>query len=77
MMKENIIKIYEKSFVDNWELPALTDYNTRQTMTYGDFACQIARLHLFYERCGIKQGDKVALIGKNTRCLSARLPMAR
>ena len=65
-MKENIIKIYEKSFVDNWELPALTDYNTRQTMTYGDFACQIARLHLFYERCGIKQGDKVALIGKNT-----------
>ena len=66
MMKENIIKIYEKSFVDNWELPALTDYNTRQTMTYGDFACQIARLHLFYERCGIKQGDKVALIGKNT-----------
>ncbi|MBQ9466003.1 MAG: AMP-binding protein [Muribaculaceae bacterium] len=66
MMKENIIKIYEKSFVDNWELPALTDYSTRQRMTYGDFACQIARLHLFYERCGIKQGDKVALIGKNT-----------
>ena len=66
MMKENIIKIYERSFVDNWDLPALTDYNARLTLTYGDFARDIARIHLLYDQCGIKQGDKVALIGKNT-----------
>ena len=66
MMKENTIKIFENSFRNNWELPALSDYNTKQTLTYGDFAEQIARLHLIYKKCGIMPGDRVALIGKNT-----------
>ena len=66
MLKENIIKLYEKSFIDNWELPALSDYNDGTSLTYGGFAREIAKLHLFYEACGIKAGDKVALIGKNT-----------
>lgn len=66
MMKENTIKIFEESFRNNWELPALSDYNTKQTLTYGDFAEQIARLHIIYKECGIKPGDRVALIGKNT-----------
>ena len=38
MIKENIIKIYEESFKENWNLPALTDYTEKKTMTYGDFA---------------------------------------
>ena len=66
MLKENTIKIYEKSFVDNWDLPALSDYNAKTTLTYGEFARAVARLHLLYKLCGIKPGDKVALIGKNT-----------
>ena len=66
MMKENTIKIFEESFRNNWDLPALSDYNTKQTLTYGDFAKQIARLHIIYNKCGIKPGDRVALIGKNT-----------
>lgn len=66
MMKENTIKIFEESFRNNWDLPALSDYNSKQTLTYGDFAEQIARLHIIYKECGIKPGDRVALIGKNT-----------
>ena len=66
MMKENTIKIFEESFRSNWDLPALSDYNTKQTLTYGDFAKRIARLHLIYKECGLKPGDRVALIGKNT-----------
>lgn len=66
MLKENTIKLFEKSFIDNWELPALSDYNEGTTLTYGEFARDIARVHTFYDHCGIKQGDKVALIGKNT-----------
>ena len=66
MLKENTIKIYEKSFIDNWDLPALTDYNAKTTITYGEFAREIARLHLLYKQLGIKAGDKIALIGKNT-----------
>jgi len=66
MLKENTIKIFEKSFIDNWELPALSDYNEKTTLTYGDFARDIARVHMFYEQSDIHPGDKVALIGKNT-----------
>ena len=65
MMKENLIKIYERSFIDNWELPALTDYNTGEKLTYGDFACNIAKLHLLFQNCNVKPGDRIALIGKN------------
>ena len=65
-MKENLIKIYEKSFRDNWELEALSDYNSKFMLTYGAFATEIERIHLLYKYAGIKQGDHVALIGKNT-----------
>lgn len=66
MLKENLLEIYAGSFRDNWSLPALTDYITKDTITYGDFARRIARIHLFYKQCGIKEGDKIALMGKNT-----------
>ena len=65
MIKENLIKIYERSFIDNWELPALTDYNTGEKLTYGDFARNIAKLHMLFDAIGVKQGDRIALIGKN------------
>lgn len=66
MIKENIIRIYEQSFKSNWELPALTDYLNKQTVTYGEFAEHIARLHTLYDRLGVKRGEHIALIGKNT-----------
>lgn len=65
MLEENILSIYANSFRENWTLPALTDYG-KETMTYGEFSRRIARYHLLYRQCGIKQGDKIALIGKNT-----------
>ena len=51
-MGENIIKIYEKSFRENAELPALTDYGANNTMTYADFATNIAAgdLQLFKDK---------------------------
>ena len=60
------LAVYCHSFIDNFTLPALTDYVTGKTMTYGDMARRIARLHLFFQAAGIKQGDKIALLGKNT-----------
>ncbi len=66
MMKENLLEIYSQSFKDNWELPALTNYITKKTISYGEFAKSIARYHLLFKECGIKQGDKIALLGKNT-----------
>ncbi|MFH0756951.1 MAG: AMP-binding protein [Bacteroidota bacterium] len=65
MSQPNFIKLYEKSFAENWDLPALSDYNGG-SYTYGELAIQVARLHLLYEGLGIKKGDKVAVFGKNS-----------
>lgn len=62
----NFIKIYEKSFAENWDLPALTDYSKGDTITYGQLAHSIALAHTFYKSIGIKPGDKIALCGKDS-----------
>lgn len=62
----NFIKIYEKSFIENWDLPALSEYGKRRTLTYGDFAIALAHTHLLFENIGIKPGDKIALCGKDS-----------
>ena len=66
MIQLNFIKLYEESFTRNFELPALSDYTSDVSYTYGDMARQIARLHLLYESAGVKKGDKIALFGKNS-----------
>ena len=66
MILENFIKLYESSFRENWDLPALTDYNEQRTLTYEDVAREIAKLHILFRHCQIRRGDKIALVGKNT-----------
>lgn len=63
---ENLLKVYENSFKDNWSLSALTEYGSNEVLSYGDLAQRIARIHLFYKQIGVKPGDKVALLGKNS-----------
>lgn len=60
-----LIKIYEKSFRNNFTEYCLSDYSTGETITYADFARRIARIHLLFEKSGIMPGDRVALLGKN------------
>lgn len=62
----DLLAIYQTSFADNFSLPALTDYASGKTSTYGDLARRIARLHLFFELTGVRPGDKIALLGRNT-----------
>ncbi|MDR1436882.1 MAG: AMP-binding protein [Candidatus Symbiothrix sp.] len=66
MKETTFIKLYEKSFRNNFDLPALTDYATGQSYTYGELAKEIARLHILYEEWNIREGDKISVIGKNT-----------
>ena len=66
MVTENFIKIYEKGFKENWERPALTDYNTKESFTYQQIAEEIAKLHILYKHCQIRRGDKIAIVGRNT-----------
>ncbi len=65
MIKENFIRHYQESFKAHWERPALSDYFKEEYFTYGMMAEEIARLHLLFECCKIRKGDKIALIGRN------------
>ena len=66
MLDANLIKMYEQSFRDNREMSAVTDYFTGETYSYYGFAKEIAKLHILFDEAGIKQGDKIALVGRNT-----------
>lgn len=60
------MQIFSSSFRKNWDLPALTEFGTGHTMTYADLSRRIASYHLLFNECGVKQGDKIALMGKNS-----------
>ena len=66
MLEANLIKMYEQSFRDNREMSAVTDYFSGETYSYYGFAKEIAKLHLLFNEAGIKHGDKIALVGRNT-----------
>lgn len=65
MIPENFIKYIENSLKKNWELQALTDYQG-ESYKYSDVARKIAKIHIMFEECSVKKGDKIALIGKNS-----------
>ena len=65
MLKENFVEFLEKSIVSNWNKEALTDYEG-PTVKYKEVAEKIIRIQLGFELAGIKPGDKIALLGKNS-----------
>lgn len=64
-MEESFIKYIEESIRNNWNRPALTDFKG-VTSSYKDVARKIEKLHLLFEHCGIRKGDKIALCSRNT-----------
>ena len=62
--KRSLNVLLEESFKKNWDRPALSNYK-QNTLYYKDIARRIAELHLFFEACGIKPGDRIALCSKN------------
>jgi long-chain acyl-CoA synthetase len=55
----------EDSLKKHWDSPALTDFNG-ETVTYGQVACKIAKLHIIFETVNIKKGDKASIVGRNS-----------
>lgn len=66
MIEQNLIQLYQDSFRANAHREALTDYPTKETFTYMETAAIMDRLHIIFKEAGIVQGDKIALVGRNT-----------
>ena len=60
----SVNKLFEKSFRENWDRPALSNYQGA-TMHFRDLARRIAKLHIMFEECGLEKGDKVAICSRN------------
>ncbi len=56
---------YNKTIPQNWDEPALTDYDGDNSYTFGQMAAQMARLKCVLEAAGIEAGDKVVICSKN------------
>ena len=61
---QSVNKLIERSFKANWEREALSNYQG-STLRYKEVAERIEYLHICFERCGLKKGDKVALCSRN------------
>ncbi|MCF0172549.1 MAG: AMP-binding protein [Bacteroidales bacterium] len=61
---KSVNEMMETSFRNNWDRPALSNYKG-VTLSYHDVARRIAKLHIAFEQCGLKQGDKVAICSRN------------
>lgn len=66
MLKENYIQMLENSLKTNWEHKAMSDYLGEKTKTFAELTQDIFRFHIMFEVNGIKPGDKIAVIGKNS-----------
>ncbi len=65
MIQERLIGYIEQSIRQNWEIEALSDYKEKG-YTYREIAEKILKFHLLFRESGIKEGDKVALVGRNS-----------
>lgn len=66
MIQKSLVKLYEESFKENWDLPALTDYTTGETVTYGGLAERIALTHEFFRELNVQPGAKMAVCGRDS-----------
>ena len=56
---------YNRTIPENWNGPALTDYNGTRSYTYGEMAAQMFKLQILLEQSGLGRGDKVVICSRN------------
>ncbi|MCF0206768.1 MAG: AMP-binding protein [Bacteroidales bacterium] len=67
MIKENYVEYYENAIRDNWDCLSMQDYDDKNSaITFGTLGNTILKLHKLFSDCGIKDGDKIVVVGKNS-----------
>lgn len=64
MQFKSVNKLIEASIRKNWDRPALSNYQG-STLSYKDVATRVRYIHLTFEQCGLRKGDRVALCSRN------------
>ncbi len=56
---------FNERIPQNWNEPALTDYDGTHSYTFGEMSERMTRLQLMLSEAGIERGDKVVICSKN------------
>ncbi len=66
MIQVNFINYLEEAIKKHWDLPAFSDIE-EEAINYQNVANKIYWLHNILQNFGISRGDKVAILGKNSK----------
>jgi len=66
MIEKPFILTMSESFEKNWDIPAFSDYNG-DTVSYREAGEYIYWFHQLFKFHDVRKGDKIALIGKNSK----------
>jgi long-chain acyl-CoA synthetase len=65
MLEKSFVSYLEDSFKKNWDFKALSDYQG-ESFHYYEVASHIRHFHQLFNGIGIKEGDKITIVGKNS-----------
>jgi long-chain acyl-CoA synthetase len=65
MATKHYLSYLQETMHANWDCLAMTDLDGEKKYTYAELAAAIAKLHVTWQEVGIKEGDKIALCGRN------------
>ncbi len=65
MATKHYLSYLQETMHTNWNGLAMTDLDGEHKYTYAELATAIEKLHTTWRECGIKEGDKIAICGRN------------
>ena len=65
MELKHYLEYLQNTIVNKWDVLAMKDLDGNTSYTYGEVANEIARFHTTFRELGLKEGDKIALCGRN------------
>ena len=65
MATKHYFSYLQETMARRWDNLALKDLDGVNSYTYAQLASEIEKLHITWRECGIKEGDKIALAGRN------------
>ena len=65
MATKHYLAYLQGTMQTHWDRLAMKDLDGENSYTYAELASAIVKLHTTWKACGIKEGDKIALCGRN------------
>jgi len=65
MATKHYLSYFQETIGKHWNDLAMCDLDGENRYTYAELAAEIAKLHVAWHELGIKEGDKIALCGRN------------